>query len=402
MNKKKSPANQSEQKFYARALPEQKHHFFLFGPRGTGKSTWLKKNYPNEIYINLNRSKDFLPLAKNPDILHQWILGRPKANWLIIDEVQKLPSLLGEVQEIIEDIETHNELKIILTGSSARKLKGANANLLAGRARIKSLYPFTSKELNFDFSIDEILKFGLLPTIYQLDSESEKIDYLNSYVKTYLQEEIKQEAVVRKLEPFIRFLDVTAIMNGQIWNQSEISREVGVARSTLEGYLSILIDTLLLKKVEGFRPQVKVKEKVNPKYYYFDPGVVRALSGKLQMPLDSLEKGYLFETWLFHELSAYLDYSQIIGKINYWDVPQKAEVDFILTQGNQKIGFEVKYGNSWTKDFNKGLIALKEKGQISSMFGVYQGRRPLVSEGVHVWPVKDFLKKLWAGDYSSI
>ena len=378
--------------FFNRQFKAPRFSYFLFGPRGTGKSTWIIKEYGTEAYLNLNKATDFFPLSKDPSILKSLIKDQ-NSDWFIIDEIQKLPGLLDEIQELMTDPEI--KVKFILTGSSARKLKSINVNLLAGRARVRNFFTLTSQELDFNFNIDHILKYGALPQVHQLKDENDKIDYLESYTQTYLNEEIKQEAIIRKLEPFIRFLDVSALMNGQIWNNSEIAREVGVARTTIEGYLAVLIDTLIARRIEGFRPRAKVKEKSNPKFYYFDAGVVRALRSRLREPLDSLERGYLFETWILNELEAYISYHRTGSKVMYWETPQHNEVDFIYQRGNSSYGIELKSAKEWKREFNLGLQTLIQEKKIKSGLGIYRGERTLTFEGIKVYPVMEFLKKMW-------
>jgi predicted AAA+ superfamily ATPase len=303
-----------------------------------------------------------------------------------------LPELLDEVQNLMLE---NKKLQFVLTGSSARKLKKIKANLLAGRARTREFFTLTSAEMDFKFNLQETLKYGCLPEVLNLETKEEKIDYLESYVQTYLNEEIKQEAIVRALEPFIRFLEVSAIMNGQIWNNSEISREVGSARTTVDGYLSVIIDTLIGYRIESFRPRAKVKEKHNPKYYYFDPGVVRALRGDLHRDIETSQIGYLFETFILNEIKAYSSYRQKKLKVFYWGTPSKNEVDFVIDDGRKKIGLELKTSQNWRAEFNTGLNTLLDGKKIHAAYGIYDGERSLVSGNITVFPVKQFLKKIW-------
>lgn len=383
---------------YNRSIQIPGFSFFLFGPRGTGKSTWLKQNFKSALYLNLNLSRDFLPLARDSAHIHDLLTGMEavsseRIQWCVIDEIQKLPTLLSELQETLS--EPDQKVKFAFSGSSARKLKRIETNLLAGRARVRRLFPLVSEELGFDIDIESILKFGNLPLIHTLKNKEDKIDYLDSYAQTYLNEEIKQEAVVRKLEPFVRFLSVSSLLNGQIWNVSEISRDVGVARTTVEGYLSILIDTLIVDRIEGFKLQAKVKEKSNPKFYFFDPGVVRALSSRLHQPLDAYEKGYLLETWILNELQAFASYNKTGGKVHYWGTPSQIEVDFIYTSHSRAFGIEIKNSKEWRSGYNKGLNALMNEKKIIRGIGLYRGNRVINSGGITVYPILDFLKKLW-------
>lgn len=380
---------------YKRTLQTSKYSFFLFGPRGTGKSTWINATFPNSLAINLLKSKDYRPLLKDPALLEAWITAQnPKI--VVIDEIQKLPQLLDEIQALMLE---HKSIQFVLTGSSARKLKKIKANLLAGRARTKGLFTITSHEMNYDFDLKSILKFGTLPAVLNLPNDKDKIEFLESYVQTYLNEEIKQEAVVRALEPFIRFLEVSALMNGHIWNNSEISREVGCGRSTIEGYLSIILDTLIGYRVEALRARAKVKEKYNPKYYYFDCGVVRGLAGNLSNEPESTQIGYLFETFILNELRAYLSYNNSTAKIFYWGTPSKNEVDFIIEQGKTRVALELKTSKHWKSDFNFGLKTLSAEKKVTYIYGIYDGERELISDSIKVFPVKAFLKRLWSGHF---
>ncbi len=380
-----------QQNQFIRELAPSQYSFFLFGPRGTGKSTWVRAQFPKALMVNLLKAQDYRALLKEPGLLESWILAeKPKS--VVIDEIQKLPELLDEVQNLMLE---HKSIQFVLTGSSARKLKKMNANLLAGRARTREFFTVTSSEMNFDFNLQAILKYGCLPEVLNLSKPKDKIEFLESYVQTYLNEEIKQEAIVRSLEPFIRFLEVSALMNGQIWNNSNISREVGCGRSTVEGYLSVILDTLIGYRVEALQLRAKIKEKHNPKYYYFDPGVVRGLSGNLSREIESHQIGYFLETFILNELKAFSSYRQKKMKISYWGTPSKNEVDFVIEVGKHRIGLELKTSKTWKSDFNFGLNTLLEQKKIDQAFGIYDGERALVSEGVKVFPVKIFLKRLW-------
>lgn len=330
-------------------------------------------------------------MLKDPGLLEAWVVAQ-KPKIVVIDEIQKLPEILDEVHSLMLE---HKTIQFVLTGSSARKLKKMKANLLAGRARTKELFTITSQEMNFDFNLSDVLKYGTLPEVLNLPTSEDKIEFLESYVQTYLNEEIKQEAIVRALEPFIRFLEVSSIMNGQIWNNSEIAREVGCGRSTIEGYLSIIMDTLIGYRVEALRARAKVKERHNPKYYYFDCGVVRALTGNLQGEIESIQVGYLFETFILNELRAYASYKNKKINIFYWGTPSKNEVDFVVEFGTVRIGLELKTSKNWKENFNTGLNTLLTEKKVNFVYGVYNGERELMSKEIKIFPVKKFLKQLW-------
>lgn len=360
-------------------LPEKS--FFLFGPRATGKSTWLKEVLPKALRFDLLKSSTYLELLKNPALLRE-IIDEKSPEWIIIDEIQKLPGILDEVHSIIFDY--NGKIKFALTGSSARKLKRENANLLAGRALTRNFFPLTLEELDNQKNIDQLLLFGSLPEISQLISAEEKIDYLSSYVDTYLKEEIQQETRIRDLSSFTRFLCVSAILNGQILNLSNIARDCGLARSTVQGHFSILIDTLLGSLIMPYRPKAKIKEVSSPKFYFFDPGIVNALKGNLTSPLESMEKGFLLETFFLNELKAINSYHRHNGEIYFWRTADGNEVDFIFKKGKKLIGFEIKSSKDWKKDFNYGLETLLAEGVIHKAYGIYLGERALKVGNVEV------------------
>ncbi len=375
---------------YQRTLVTPRNSFFLFGPRATGKSTWIDKEFSNALKINLLLSKDFLALSRNPGLIRQWI-DSEKSEWVIVDEVQKLPILLDEIHQLIYE----DKAKFVLTGSSARKIKKENGNMLAGRASAKNFFTLTSKELNFDFNVEEILAYGNLPQVHNLKNINEKIDYLESYATTYLKEEVQQEALVRNLSSFQRFLEITSILNGQVLNSSNVARETGVARSTIDGYFSILQDTLLGIVLPGNKLKAKIKEVSNPKFYFFDQGVARALSGQLRDPLEKTERGFLLENWILNELRAYISYLGVGGDLSYWGTPSNNEVDFIWKRGKQLVGFEIKSSKNWAQDFNIGLNTLLDSKKIQKGYGVYLGEKILKADKIEIYPLKVFFKKLW-------
>lgn len=366
--------------------------FFLFGPRGTGKSTWLKKMLPNAKVFDLLRSNQYLALLKNPEIIRDEILTLKKESWIVIDEIQKLPILLDEVHSILTDYK--DKYKFALTGSSARKLRRSQANLLAGRAQTHHLYTLTLNELDMLFKIEELLHYGTLPEVITTKSKSDKIEFLESYVQTYLREEIQQETKIRDLSGFTRFLDVTAIMNGQQLNLSNIARDVGLARSTIQGHFSILIDTLLGTLIEPYRPRAKVKEVVTPKFYFFDPGIVNALKGNLRTSLEVSDKGYLLETLVLNELMAFNSYRRLGGKIYYWRTADGNEVDFIFKVGKDIIGIEIKSTTKWKRTYNFGLNTLLSEKKINYAYGVYLGNKCLKQDNIEILPIGKFISQL--------
>lgn len=305
--------------------------YFVFGPRGSGKSTWIKSTFLIEnhhnFYINLLNQKIEDKYRRDPDSLRNEV-NEKKFEWVIIDEVQKVPKLLDIVHDLIES----TGQKFILTGSSARKLKRGAANLLAGRAFVYYLYPFTALELNQKFNLDFSLNWGLLPKIYSLESDEDRTDFLESYCLTYLKEEIQQEQIVRKLDPFRLFLEVAAQMNGKVINFSKIAKEIGVDTTTVQNYFSILEDTLIGFYLNTYHTSIRKRIIQAPKFYFFDTGVARALNRTLEMKLlpQTSEYGYAFEQFVILEIWKLSHYYKKNWKFSYLLTKDGVEIDLIL------------------------------------------------------------------------
>jgi len=289
---------------YSRLIkPPKDKSFFLFGPRGTGKTTWVKSNFTKALYLDLLEAELFNDLIANPQRLENFI---PKNfnDWVIIDEVQRIPELLNEVHRLIEK----NKYKFILTGSSARKIRRKGVNLLAGRALSCHLYPLTTGELGKDFDLSRSLAYGQLPCVY---TEENPKAYLESYIKTYLEEEIRYEGLARNLGAFSRFLEAASFSQGSILNISSVARDCGVERKVVENYFTILEDLLIAYKVPVFSKRAKRRLAAHPKFYFFDAGIYRVLrpSGPLDLP-EEIE-GHAFETLFLQELLAINAYLEI-------------------------------------------------------------------------------------------
>lgn len=372
-------------------LPD--HSFLLFGPRGTGKTTWLRHVLPDALWFDLLRTQTFLSLSRQPDSFRQQVEARPAGSWVVVDEVQRLPNVLNEVHALIAH---HGKrYRFALSGSSARKLKRLDVNLLAGRAINRQFFPLTASELNYHFDPEQVLRMGLLP---QIQAEStHAMDAMEAYVGNYIREEIQQEALVRNLESFARFLEVAALMNGQIVNVAGISRDAAVARPTVQGYFGALVDTLVGFWLPAWRKRAKVKEVASPKFYLFDPGVARALAGRLREPLDGNERGFLLETWVLHELRAAMAFRNLGGQLHYWRTPSGSEVDFVWTRGNRAIGIEVKAAATWRGEYGTAIKRLIADGVLTGGHGVYTGASELKDGSLRVWPLKGFLRELTEG-----
>ena len=372
-------------------LPE--HSFFLFGPRGTGKTTWLRHVLPDALWFDLLRTQTFLALTRQPESFRQQVEAQRRNSWVVVDEVQRLPTLLNEVHALIA--ERGRAYQFALSGSSARKLKRMDVNLLAGRVINRQFFPLTAAELNYDVDPDRILRFGLLPQIHAEPDFA--LDSLEAYAANYIREEIQQEAIVRHLDSFSRFVEVAALMNGQVANVAGLARDAVVARPTVQGYFTVLVDTLIGTWLPAWRKRAKVKEVASPKFYLFDPGVVRALGGRLREPLDAAERGFLLETWILHELRAAMASQDTGGQLHYWRTPSGSEVDFVWTRGAHALGVEVKAATTWRREYGASLKALIVQGTLQAGYGTYLGTAELKDGPLRIFPLRRFLKELASG-----
>ncbi len=379
---------------FTRSLKIPDYSFFLFGPRGTGKRTWLRHACPDAYWKNLLLDEDYLPLLGDPSSIRLQVEAQPNGTWIVIDEVQRIPRLLNEVHDLISRY--GESYRLALSGSSARKLRGLDVNLLAGRAIERRMFPLTSCELGTEFDLEEALRIGTLPPVMQRKEYA--IDILSAYVSTYLQQEIQQQALVEDVGAFHRFLKVVDIVNGEIVNISGIARDVGVAPTTAERYFDILVDTLIAVRLPAWQPRLKVRERRAPKYYVFDPGVVWALNGRIRDSLTDLERGKLLETYVLHELRSTMAYRNCGGELSYWQSSGGAEIDFVWTRGDQAIAIEVKNSKTWRKNDGRVLKDVLDTRHVTQAFGVYHGHERLRDGGVVVLPCHEFLEKLHAGE----
>lgn len=305
-----------------RFFKRPKTSFFLFGPRGTGKSTWIDSHFSEKQVINLLDGETYQELSANPSRLTTRVEAM-KDSWVVIDEIQKIPALLDQVHLLIE----RKKKNFVLTGSSARKLKAQHANLLAGRALEYRFHPLIAEELGKRFDIKNALRFGMLPKIYSDLSEHEKLKYLKSYTSTYLREEILQEGIVRNVESFNRFLEAASFSQGGIVNASAIARELGRDNKTISEYFQILEDLLIGVRLPVFTKRAKRKMTSHPKFYYFDAGVYQAIRPK--GPLDDVGSinGIALETLVMQEIRAQNDLKEWGYTLHFWRSLQKEEVN---------------------------------------------------------------------------
>lgn len=378
---------------YTRALTLPATSFFLFGPRGTGKSTWLRQQLPKALWFDLLRLPLVLELARQPESFRSRVEALPTGSWVVVDEVQRMPALLDEVHSMIA--EHGKRYRFALSGSSARKLKRLDVNLLAGRAITRQFFPLTGSELEFDFRVDDLLATGCLPMVRSEPDGA--VDTLEAYVATYLREEIQQEALTKDLPAFHRFLQVAALCNGQVVNVAGVARDAGVARPTVARYFEVLVDTLVGTWLPAWRPRARIKEVQHPKFYLFDPGAVRGMAGRLREPLEGAERGPLLETLVLHELRAAVNCQNLGGSFSYWRTPSGSEVDFVWERGSKRIGIEVKAAKEWRREFGGALVDLLADGKLTRGVAVYGGKEKLKDRGVPVLPLVEFMRALTAG-----
>lgn len=377
-------------------LPENRS-FFLFGARNTGKSTLLKEtfNTTSSLWIDLLDPMEEERYLANPSLLYSEILALENKKYIVIDEIQKIPKLLDVVHRLIES----TDKIFIMTGSSAKKLKYGGANLLAGRAFVYNLYPFTFLEIGNNFKLDEVLKWGSLPSvIYAMQSEEEKIKFLQSYAQTYLKEEIWMEQFIRKIHPFRKFLEISAQCNGQIINYANIARDVGVDDKTIKQYFSILEDTLIGFFLEPYQHSFRKRLSMKPKFYYFDIGINNALARRLSAPLVSGTHAYgnAFEHFIILEVIRLSSYYYQEFKFSYLRTKDDAEVDLVVERPGEKTLFiEIKSSDNVTVEKLTVFSRLvKDFGECEAIC-LSRDIRAKKIENIMVLPWQDGLKKFF-------
>ncbi len=369
--------------------PAKKESCFLWGPRQTGKSTLLKSLFPRAPYYDLLLTSEFERLNREPDLFREECLAlRPSGGPVIIDEVQRLPSLLNEVQWLM----VNHGTRFILSGSSARKLKRSGGNLLGGRALRFELFPLVSHEIP-NFNLLRALNHGLLPRHYLSPDPGPLVQ---AYVGNYLKEEVYAEALVRNMPAFHRFLEAAAFSNGELVNFNNIAMDCGVSGPAAKDYFGILEDTLIGKFIYSYRRRPKRRVIQAPKFYFFDVGVVNHLLRRGEIRPKSEAFGKAFEHFIYQELTAHSHYSGLGYAVTTWRTASQLEVDFVL--GEADIAIEVKGTDMAGGRHAKGLKAFSEEYKTKRRILVSLDPRPRKMGGVEVLPWKDFLVQLWSGN----
>src|SRR3989344_1133845 len=367
----------------------QNTSFFLFGPRGTGKSYLIKDLYPNSTYIDLLESETYRRLLAKPERIAEY-LTLPKELPVIIDEIQRVPNLLNEVHRLIEN----EKYQFVITGSNARKLKTTHANLLAGRALKYNLYPLTMSEIGENVNLKKVLQYGLLPTIYDSEKKIDLAKYLESYVEVYLEEEILQEGLTRNLGNFSRFLEVASFSQAQQLNVSEVARVASINRKMAESYFKILYDLLIAYELPVFKKRAKRNLVSQNKFYFFDIGVYSTIKPRGFLDKVENEEGLLYESLVLQELIATNSYLDSKYEISYWRTKSGVEVDFVLYGKEKLIGIEVKRKDFISKNDLKGLKSFKQDYPSANLYIFYGGSKTLNLNGIKVIPLKKALLNL--------
>jgi len=347
--------------------------------------------YPKAVVIDLLKSDVYRQLQAKPERLAEIVKGYPSFKVFVVDEVQKVPALLEVVHSLIEE---HEDRVFVLTGSSARKLKRESADLLAGRAAKLMMHPFVAHELGAAFDLERALTFGLLPVVYNARNPE---GALAAYIDLYLREEIQQEGLVRSLGPFTRFLESVTFSHGSQLVSSEISRDCGVGRTTVDSYLKILYDLLIAEVLPVFSKRAKRALVSHGKFYFFDTGVYRALRPKGPLDRPSEIDGAALEGLVYQHLRTWLDYAGFRDALYFWRTTSGLEVDFIVYTSSSFLAIEVKSASRVDRSDLKGLKAFLEDFPESRAVLLYRGEMRYEEEGVLVVPVKDFLAGGLAG-----
>ena len=375
---------------HKRLLVAPRGSFFLFGVRGVGKSTWARRNLPEARRFDLLDEQEYHTFLTDPSAFAGVLQALRPGSWVVVDEVQRLPALLNEVHRFVEE----RGLRFALLGSSARKLKTAGTNLLAGRAIWKTMFPLTPTELGEDFDLERVLRFGAIPLIWTADDPEER---LRAYVRLYLSEEVKAEALVRNLPAFARFLPVAGLFHGQLVNIASLARDAGIARTTVTGYLEILEDTLLANRVTAYEGRLRVRERRHPKLYWVDPGLARAVKRQIG-PVAIEERGALLEGWVLSLLRAHGEVQKLFDEVFYW-ASANVGVDFLLERAGKHLALEVKSSQRIASSHLSGLRAIAELPSVKRRILVYPGKlRRRTEDGIELWPIETFVQELAAGE----
>ena len=361
---------------------------FLFGGRQTGKSTLLKERFPKAVYIDLLKSDVRNRFKQHPEEFRESLLRYPPETLVIVDEIQKVPDLLDEVHWLMVE----KGLWFILSGSSARKIKKSGANNLGGRAIPETLFPLVSAEIP-DFDLERAVQNGMIPRHYMVANARNR---MRAYIDLYLKEEIIEEALVQNVDDFVRFMEVAAIMDGEILNYENVASDCEVSANTVKAYYKILVDTLLGFEVPAYRKVIKRKLYKSPRFYYFDVGIANHLTKRYHLAPKTPEYGHAFEHLIMQEIVAYLGYTNSDEELTYWHTYENLEVDAVI--GDARVAIEIKSKEHIDHDDKKGITEFAKEHPDTKQIIVSKDRISRRSGDVDLYYVTDFFKALWAGE----
>lgn len=369
----------------ARHLNPAKKSFFLFGPRGTGKSLWVNEQFKKALFLDFLSPEVFRVYSAYPERLREIIAANPGKTDIVLDEIQKVPQVLSVIHSLIEE---HKDLRFIMTGSSSRKIKKTGADLLGGRAVSISMHPFMASELAGSFSLESALETGLLPLVCFAEDPRQT---LAGYLALYIKEEVQAEALVRNIPAFARFLEAVSFSHGSVLNLSGVARECAVERKTVEGYLKILEDLLLSFQVGVFSKRAKRRLVEHSKFYFFDAGVFRSIRPK--GPLDRPQEidGGALEGLVAQHLRAWIDYRGKENRLYYWRTPKGFEVDFVVYGEDGLFAFEVKNSAKIYPESLKALEAFKLDYPEAECVCLYRGKERVKKSNILCLPCGEFL-----------
>lgn len=370
---------------YQKILDATTDSVFLWGARQVGKSTLLQRLFPESRIYDLLKSDEYARLSRRPQLLREELEHLGNETLVIIDEIQKIPQLLDEVHWLI----VNRNIRFILCGSSARKLKRLGTNLLGGRAISTRLFPLVSTEIP-DFDLIKAINNGMIPRHYTIDNPQKR---LQAYIGDYLKEEIQSEVIVRQLASFNRFLDIAAQSDGEIINYTNIAQDCGVSSITVREYFNILEQTLIGYIIPAFTLSKKRKALQSPKFYYFDIGIVNHLLHRRKLLPGSVDFGHAFEHFMIQEIIAYLSYTESYEQLSYWRTSNGYEVDAIIGEG--RIAIELKSSEEVQSRHTKGLKAFEEEFPNARKIIVSLDKNRRTLNGIEIIPATEFLKMMW-------
>lgn len=375
-------------KFIPRLMNLPQGSYFLLGPRGTGKSTWLLQQYPHATRIDLLLGEEERRYSAYPEKIRDLATALPPHSTLILDEIQRVPRLLPEIHALIEE---HRNIQFIMTGSSARKLRRSVSDLLGGRALLRQMGPFLASELQEHFSLDQSLKTGLIPLIWESSNPEER---LRNYIDLYIREEVQAEGLVRQIGDFARFLEISSFSHSALWTTADISRESSVKRATVDNYLQILEDLLLAFTLPVFSRRAKRKLIAHHKFYFFDPGLYRILRPQGILDSSAEIEGWALEGLVAQHLRSWVQAQSQPHSLSFWRTQTKLEVDFVIYGPSGFWAIEVKRSPNLGPDDIRALQAFKEEYPEANCLFLVPSKRPETYRGFPVIPLESFLKNL--------